>query len=117
MDHLPIRRFPARSQIVMVNPLLNNDATIFKRLKKYGFSILVISPDPVDFEKKMVNASNKSEVSEEIHLATRIASLERILRMREISKMGIPIVNWKIDASLDNEIQSTMDRLDRKSVV
>jgi len=110
MDHLPIRRFPARSQIVIVNPLLNNDVTIFKRLKKYGFSILVISPDPIDFEKKMVIASNKSEVSEELHLATRIASLERILRMREISKMGIPIVNWRIDASLDNEIQSTMGR-------
>ena len=110
MDHLPIRRFPARSQIVMVNPLLNNDATIFKRLKKYGFSILVISPDPIDFEQKMVDASNKPGVSEEIKLAARIASLERILRMREISKMGIPIVNWCIDASLNNEIQSTMGR-------
>ena len=78
--------------------------------KEYGFSILVISPDPIDFEKKMVNSSNKPGVSEDIHLATRIASLERKLRIREISKMGIPIVNWRVDASLDNEIHSTMGR-------
>jgi len=110
MDHLPVRQFPARSQIVMVNPLLSNDATIFTRLKKYGFSILVISPDPIDFEKKMVTASDKPEILEEIHLATRIASLERKLRIREISKIGIPIVNWRVDASLDNEIHSTMGR-------
>jgi len=110
MNRLPVRRFPARSQIVMINPLLNNDTTVFTQLKKYGFSILVISPEPIDFEKKIATISEKPGTLEEIHLATRIANFERKLRIREISKMGIPIVNWPVDSSLDSVIHATMGR-------
>lgn len=110
MDRLPIRRFPARSQVVMINPLLNDDSAIFTRLKKCVFEILVISPDPIDFEKKIVTVSDHPGISKNIQVAARIADLERQLRIRKLSKMGIRIVNWQVDTSLDRAIHSTMDK-------
>ena len=115
MDRLPIRRFPARSQVVMTNPLLRDDISIFTRLKKCGFEILVISPDPIDFEKKMVTSSDNPGILRDIQVAARIAELERKLRIRKLRKMGIRIVNWQIDTSLDRAIHSTMGRFPHTS--
>jgi len=115
MDRLPIRRFPARSQVVMINPLLRDDTSIFTRLKKYGFEILVISPDPIDFEKKMITSSDNPGILKDIQVAARIAELERELRIKKLRKMGIRIVNWQIDTSLDRAIHSTMGRFPHTS--
>jgi len=110
MDRLPIRRFPARSQVIMINPLLRDDTSIFTRLKKCGYEILVISPDPIHFEKKMIASSNTPGKSKDIQVAARIAHLERELRIRKLGKMGIRIVNWQVDMSLDRAIHSMMGR-------
>lgn len=115
MDRLSIRRFPARSQIVMINPLLNDDTSIFTRLKKCEFEILVVSPDPIDFEKKVLTAFDNLRISKNIQVAARIADLERELRIRKLRKLGIRIVNWQVDTSLDRAIHSTMDKFPHTS--
>lgn len=110
MDHLPIRLLPARSMIVMANPLLNDDTSIITRLKKCGYEILVISPDPIDFEQKMVIAFDNPGISKDIQVAVRIANLERELRIRKLRKIGTRVVNWQVDTPLDRAIHLTMGR-------
>ena len=115
LDRLPIHRFPARSQIVMINPLLNDDRSTFTRLKKCAFEILVISPDPIDFEKKGLTALDNPRISKNIQIAARIAGLERELRIRKLSKLGIRIVNWQVDTSFDQAIHRTIGRFPHTS--
>jgi uncharacterized protein (DUF58 family) len=50
LGYLPTRFFPTGSQVVMVSTLLTDDVAAFKRLRACGYEVLVISPDPVNFE-------------------------------------------------------------------
>ncbi len=105
LDYLPTRYFPARSQIVLVSPLWEDDLPILIRLKARGYQILVISQDPVTFE------SRAFESDPNVGLATRIASLERTLMIRKAHQVGIQIVNWQVDQPFDHAIHASLGRL------
>lgn len=106
-DYLPTRFFPAQSQIVIISPLCNVDPTILSRIKSRGYNILVVSPDPITYEKSRINAS------EALELGARIARSQRVLWIRYLLRFGIPVVDWHTDQALDIAIQSTVRKLRR----
>jgi uncharacterized protein (DUF58 family) len=104
LEYLPTRFFPARSQIVMISPLLPDDLRVLIRLKACGYQVMVISPDPIDFEAKSLVPH------ETFGLATRIARAERRLLLRELQRVGIQIVDWQVSQPLDQVIRISLGR-------
>ncbi|MCD6286062.1 MAG: DUF58 domain-containing protein, partial [Anaerolineae bacterium] len=73
LDYLPTRFYPAKSQIVLVSPLCEADPPVLSRLRARGYEVLVVSPDPIDFEKRAIPQTETGK------MAVRIARAERNL--------------------------------------
>ena len=107
LDYLPTRFFPSESQIVLVSPLCQDDPPVLTRIRARGYSVLVISPDPVDFEARVLESQDRDFVP----IARDLAELERGLWIKTLRRVGIPVVNWKVIDPLDNAIHSTLQRV------
>jgi uncharacterized protein (DUF58 family) len=103
-DYLPTRFFPAKSQLVLVSPLCMGDPPMLVRLRARGYQLLVVSPDPVSFEARMLGARPGVE------LAARIALLERALLLRRLRRAGIQVVDWQVDQPFDRIVHAALDR-------
>lgn len=104
LDHLPARLFPARSQLILVSPLLPQDPELLISLRARGYRLLVISPDPVAFEEKEVGEGRAAR------LAVRLARLEREILLRQLRQAGIRVVNWQVDKPLPQMAQAALSR-------
>jgi uncharacterized protein (DUF58 family) len=100
LDYLPTRFFAAKSQLVLVSPLCEDDPAVLSRLRARGYQVLVISPDPIDFEEELVEAGPARD------LAVRIARAERALWMRQLERVGIQVISWRVDQALDGTVQA-----------
>ncbi len=105
LDYIPTRFFPARSQIVLVSPLWEEDLPILIHLRARGYQLLVISQDPVSFEAQALGSDPKAS------LAMRIARLERTLLLRKSHQIGVQIVNWQVDQPFDHAVHSALGRI------
>ena len=105
LDYLPTRLFPARSQLVLISPVREDDLPILVRLRARGYQLLVISPDPVAFEAQALG------LQPETALAPRIAHLERVLLARRMRQAGIRFVDWRVDRPLDQAIHTSLGRV------
>jgi uncharacterized protein (DUF58 family) len=110
LDYLPTRFFPARSQIVLISPLIPDDLPVLVRLVALGYSLLVLSPDPVHFELMGMPKE------ENVELAARIAGIERALLLHKMQRAGIQVVNWQVDQSLNQRLHSALRNLPRLPV-
>ena len=104
LDYLPARAFPAQSQIVFVSPLRAEDVRVLVRLRAHGYQVLVVSPDPVTFEAKHLEASPT------IDLAMRITRLERLMVLRKLRRVGIQVVDWQVKQSFDKLMRASLVR-------
>lgn len=95
LENLPARLFPAKSQVVLVSPLVTDDTKFLPRLRARGYSVMVISPDPVSFEIGLL------ERSELLDTAVRIAQVERELLLRKLRQSGIQVLNWDVSIPFD----------------
>jgi uncharacterized protein (DUF58 family) len=102
LDYLPTRFFPARSQIVLVSPLCREDQPVLFRLRARGYQLLVVSPDPVQFEASFLDPTPETA------LALRIANLERTLLFRRLRRAGVQIVDWRVDRPLSQAVRVAM---------
>ncbi len=91
LEHLPTRLFPARSQLVLISPLLPDDPEVLIKLRARGYRLLIISPDPITFERKGLPASR------EVELATRLARLERALLLNKLRQASIQVIDWQVE--------------------
>jgi uncharacterized protein (DUF58 family) len=107
LNYLPTRFFPAHSQIVMVSPLSNDDLPVLFQLRALGYSLLIVSPDPVSFEARLYS---KDEV---VRVATRLANLERVLLLHKLQRGGIQTVDWDVTRSFDQVAYAMLGRLPR----
>jgi uncharacterized protein (DUF58 family) len=112
LDYLPTRFFPAKSQIVLVSPLCKDDPPVLTRLRARGYEVLVISPDPVDFEARGLTARGEAMTQRHLaaDLAARIARAERSLWIRNLHRVGIPVVNWPVDQPLDTTVHVNLKK-------
>ena len=104
LDYLPTRFFAAKSQLVLVSPLCDDDPPVLTRLRARGYQILVISPDPVDFERR------GQAPSRTLDMAIRIAQAERQLRIRQLERVGVVVINWQVGQALDATVQAGLKR-------
>ncbi len=104
LDYLPVRFFPAKSQIVLISPLREDDLPVLTRLRARGYQILVVSPDPVAFE-----AQNRTQDTA-TDFALRIIRVERELMLRRLRRVGIQVVDWQVDRPFDKVMRLSLVR-------
>jgi uncharacterized protein (DUF58 family) len=95
LEHIPVRLFPVGSQVVLVSPLDAGDLDILIQLRARGYQVMVISPDPVDFELSYL--SEESNVA----LAGRIVRMERELLIKKLQHAGVQVLDWNIEHPFD----------------
>ena len=105
LEHLSPRMFPAESQIVLISPLMQGDLQALIPLRARGCQVLVLSPDPVAFERRML-ASDR-----EVGLAARVLRLERTLLVRRLLRAGIQIVEWDVAQPFELAVRPMLARL------
>lgn len=104
LDYLPTQMFPAQSQIVLVSPLNKTDVNMLSRMRARGYSVLVISPNPVSFELLMSDAVNDDET------AIRLAQMERALLLKQVERSGAVVVDWDIRDNLNSIMRTAVLR-------
>ena len=102
LERLPTRFFPAKSQLVMVSPLLPNDLQPLIRLRASGYELMIVSPNPIDFEASGITNDNW------MPYAVRLAEIERHLLLRRLNQTGIRVVDWHVGQRLDGVIHASL---------
>jgi uncharacterized protein (DUF58 family) len=102
LEMLPTRFFPARSQIVMISPLNADDYGVLVRLRASGYELLLVSPDPIGYEMA------KYKPGRLVETAKRLATIERTLLIRRMQRVGIQVVNWDVNTSLDQALATVL---------
>lgn len=100
LEHLPVRFFPPRSQIVLVSPLQAKDLEVLLRFRALGYAVMVISPNPVAFELAHLRSSPA------VQLAARIARLERTILLRHLGQAGIRVLDWDVSVPFEQAVIS-----------
>jgi len=108
LENLPTRFFPTGSQIVLVSPLEREDIPVLIQLRSLGYEVMVVSPDSISF------VARRYKGEKNIDLALRIATVERAMMIRNLTRVGIPVVNWQVDRSLDDALHNTVNLLVKK---
>jgi uncharacterized protein (DUF58 family) len=96
LRYLPARFLPPRGQLVYISPVSSGDLDRIIRFRTQGYDILVVSPNPMDFERWSETEPEKPE----FQLATRFAQIERDLVFNRLRQAGVQIVNWHVDQPL-----------------
>jgi uncharacterized protein (DUF58 family) len=104
LDYLPTRLFPARSQIVLISPLLPHDLEMLASLRARGYQLLVISPDPISFEQR--DLSEQHETAK----ATRIARIERTLLLQRCRRCGVTVIDWPTELPFQQVAEAALSR-------
>jgi len=105
LDYLPTRLFPPHSQIVIISSLCNADLATLIRLRAHGYELLIISPDPIAFER----ASAQADAT--LALGARIAQRERAILLQRLRQAGAQIVDWPVDKPLDQAMLASLGRV------
>ncbi len=104
LSRLPTRFFPPRSQLVVVTPLLPDDLPGLLRIGSLGYAMLIISPDPIDFEIRALPSAAG------LDLPIRLARLQRAVVMSSLRRVGIRIVSWQTHQPLDRALLVALAR-------
>jgi uncharacterized protein (DUF58 family) len=97
--HLPTRLFPPESQIVLVSPLIADDLMPLVQLRAQGYQVLVVSPNPVEFELSYLPRS------ENVDIASRVISMERKLLFQRVQHAGIQVLEWDVRDPFDQVVK------------
>jgi uncharacterized protein (DUF58 family) len=103
LENLPTRLLPPKSQIVYISPLQESDVPVLVGLRARGYSVMVISPNPIAFELKYIPVKDK-----DIRLAARVAGLERLLTIKKLQQAGIQVLDWHIDLPFDQAVSAAL---------
>ncbi len=104
LGQIPTRLFPPRSQLIIVSPLKSEDEQMLFRFRANGYSVIIVSPDPVTFEAKSITDDPM------LPTAIRLARLERRLLLHRLRQTGTVIVDWQVDKSLDAALTAVLQR-------
>lgn len=105
LENLPVRLLPSHALLLMVSPLTNNDWQLFPRLKSQGYQVVLVSPDPVHFANR-----NMVIKKDNTRMALRAANIERQLIIRNILRLEIPVIDWKVDQPLSPLVKHALTR-------
>jgi uncharacterized protein (DUF58 family) len=102
LQFLPVHMFSSRSIILMISPLVVGDSYLFPRLRAYGYQVVVVSPDPVDFVQQMMPKDLPARLS------IRLSQVERQLEIKKITRLWIPVIDWQISQPLLPLVRSAL---------
>lgn len=108
LEYFPVRLFPSRSQIVMISTVDARDLETYARLRAYGYDVLLISPNPVDY------VAQRLPPNEINALAIRAAHIERAVQLKRILNMGIRVIDWQISHPLEAIIQASIRSMSQR---
>ena len=86
--------FSSRSLIIILSPLTYNDWHLFPRLRAYGYQVLLVSPDPIDFARTALEKDRATV------LASRLAGVERRQEIAKIRQLWVPVIDWQVNRPL-----------------
>ncbi len=104
LGFLPTRFFPSKSQVILVSPLMTDDLRVLIRLRADGYSVIVISPDALDFEASGGKGNGIDPY------AYRLAHAERAFLLHKIRRVGVQAVDWKVNEPLDQAVMVALTR-------
>jgi uncharacterized protein (DUF58 family) len=105
LDYLPTRLFPPHSQIVIISSLCNADLATLIRLRAHGYELLIISPDPIAFER------GSAQADATLALGARIAQRERAILLQRLRQAGAQIVDWSVEKPLEQAMLASLGRV------
>ena len=94
LQFIPVQSFSSHSLILILSPLAQDDWRLFPRLRAYGYQVLLISPDPVDYARQMLPGDPVTG------LAARFTQVERHLEIVKITRLWIPVIDWQVNQPL-----------------
>jgi uncharacterized protein (DUF58 family) len=94
---IPTRLFPARSQLVLVSPLIDeDDVEIVALLVERGYSVLVVCPHSLTLAEE----ERLLEDDAAVDLARRVLGLKRELFLGGLAGIGASVIDWRVDEPL-----------------
>jgi uncharacterized protein (DUF58 family) len=102
--YIPRSLFPANSQLIFISPLSSADVEPLVRLRAQGYSLIVVSPDPVRFEAAGLPAN------ETVRFAARILTLRRRVTLQRLRHAGVQVVDWNVGQPFEQVIESALSR-------
>jgi uncharacterized protein (DUF58 family) len=104
LDFIPIRIFPNHALIIIISSITSSDWPLFLRLRAYGYQVLLVSPDAIDFAH--------STLADDVNnrLAVRAARVERRLLLNKIAQLKIPVIDWRVSQPLFPLVRNAMTR-------
>lgn len=94
LQFVPIHMFSSHSLIVIFSPLTIDDWRLFPRLRAYGYQVLLISPNPMDYAEAALPNEQTTR------LAGRLTRLDRQLEISRIAQFWIPVIDWRVNQPL-----------------
>jgi uncharacterized protein (DUF58 family) len=104
LNFFSVRMFPSRALIILVSPLLSSDRSFLQRLRAFGYQVLLISPNSIDYLYPTLEQDFTNR------LAIRATRIERYLLLSDIARLQIQVVDWKINQPLFPLIQNALSR-------
>ena len=104
LQFLPLRMFSSHSLIVIISPLAADDWRLFPRLRAYGYQVLVISPDALDYARPLLPTDRITQ------FASRLTRIERQSEIDKITQLWIPVIDWQIDQPLAPLVRNALAR-------
>ncbi len=102
LESIPLHVFSSHSFLFVLSPLAPNDWQLFPRLRAYGYQVLLISPDPIDFARPLLPNDLATR------LATRLTKVERDREFSKIAQLWIPVIDWQVSQPLDPLIRAAL---------
>ena len=105
LRQIPTRLFPPRSQLVLISALYDEkDVETLALLCARGYSLLLLCPDSLSLEQTALPTGPTVE------LAHRLLRLERTVFLESLAKIGVRVVDWALDRSLDEAMEQARQR-------
>ncbi len=104
LDFSPIRVFPSHALVIVISPTTSADWPLFLRLRAYGYQVVLVSPDPIDFAAPTLAQDTTNR------LAIRAARIERRLRLNDIAQLQIPVIDWQVSQPLFPLVRNALTR-------
>lgn len=105
LEHLPTRILPGNAQLVLISPLQQEDVPTLIQLVVEGYALIVISPDPVQFESQRYPGDSRN-----LDLAVRVAQIERRQVIRKLRQAGISVLDWNTEVPLRSALKVGLSR-------
>ncbi len=102
LSYFSVRLFPRQSIIFIISCLNPRDLSVYSRLASDGYQLILLSPNPIEQLRGSMS-------SDPVHsLAYRAATLERFTYLRQLVNLGMQVINWTVDCSVDEVLQRAL---------